>query len=467
MHNYQLLINGKLVSAPDQLEVINPATGKVFASCPKGGLETLNTAVTAAQAAFAAWSNLAIEQRQACLVKLARSLEENIESLATLLTQEQGKPIAESRGEIQGTLAHLYHNAKLDIPIEVLQDDEQALVEVHRSPLGVVAGIIPWNYPIMVALCKLAPAVLAGNTFIWKPAPTTPLTALAIGELCQDIFPAGVVNIVTDNNDLGTKITTHPGIAKVSFTGSTATGKKVMASSASTLKRVTLELGGNDPAIVLSDANVADVAPKLYGAGFGNCGQTCVAMKRLYVHEDLYDEMCDAIAQQAKAAVIGNGLDAETTIGPMQNAQQLEKVIVYLEGAKKDGKIIAGGNVPDREGFFIEPTVVRDISDGTALVDEEPFGPILPIIKNSDVDNVIARANNSVYGLGASVWGSDLNKAKQVAARLKAGSKWVNQHGATLPHIPFGGIKESGIGVEYTEEGLYEFTNIEVIPLLK
>ena len=467
MHAYKLLINGELVTASKQLDVINPATGKVFASCPRGDVGSLNRAVDAAREAFPEWSSQPLEQRQDCLTRLAGALTDVQEQLAMLLTQEQGKPIAESRGEIAGTLEHLFHNAKLQLPVDVLQDDAQALVEVHRAPLGVVAGIIPWNYPIMVALCKLAPAVLAGNTFVWKPAPTTPLTALAIGELCKEIFPAGVINIVTDNNDLGAEITQHPGIDKVSFTGSTATGKKVMQSSASTLKRVTLELGGNDPAVVLDDADVVAIAPKLYAASFGNCGQTCVALKRLYVHEDLYDLMCDEFVALANAAVIGDGLKPETTMGPLQNAQQLEKVIGYLEGARKTGNIITGGNVPDGDGFFMEPTVVRDIKDGDPLVDEEPFGPILPIVKYSDLDDVIDKANQLSYGLGASVWSSDIARAKQVAVRLQAGTKWVNHHGTTLPHIPFGGIKESGIGVEYTEEGLMEFTNIQVINILR
>ena len=462
-----LLIGGEAVDTDARLQVINPATGEVFSDCPRGNAGTLELAVAAAQSAYGNWAIRPIEERQGCLLELADTIEKNLEELAVLLTCEQGKPLAESRGEIQGTLAHLRHNARLEIPVEVLQDDTEALVEVHRTPLGVVAGIIPWNFPIMVALCKLAPAVLAGNSFIWKPAPTTPLTALAIGEYCKDIFPPGVINIVTDNNDLGALITRHPGIAKVSFTGSTATGKKVMESSATTLKRVTLELGGNDPAIVLPDADVTGIAPALYAAGFGNCGQTCVAMKRLYVHDSLYDAMCKEFSRLASEAVLGDGLDPKTTIGPLQNAQQLEKVAGYLQGASKTGTIIAGGTLLDGPGYFMRPTVVRDISDGDPLVDEEPFGPILPIISYTDIDDVICRANGSTYGLGASVWGTDIDQAKQVAARLQAGTKWVNQHGATLPHVPFGGIKESGIGVEYTQEGLLEFTDIQVINVLR
>jgi len=467
MQNYQLLINGELVTTSETLEVINPATGEAFATCPKGNQEILDQAIKAAQNAFPSWSQQPIEERQACLIKLGDALKENLESLAELLTKEQGKPLFESRGEIEGTIAHVYHNAKLQLPVEVIQDDNEALVEVHRTPLGVVAGITPWNFPIMCSLCKLAPAVLAGNTFIWKPASTTPLTALAIGELCQAIFPAGVINILADSSGLGAKVTQHPDIVKVTFTGSTDTGRRVMQASADTLKRVTLELGGNDPAIVLSDANVSEIAPALYRAGFNNCGQTCVAMKRLYVHEDLYDAMCDEFAKLAKAAVVGNGLDPETTMGPIQNAAQRDKVAEFLESAKQTGNIIAGGHLIDGPGFFMEPTVVRDVTDGDMLVDEEPFGPILPIIKFSDTDDVIERANRSPYGLGASVWSSDIAKAKQVAARLQAGTKWVNHHGTTLPHIPFGGIKDSGIGVEYTEEGLLEFTNTEVINILK
>ncbi len=467
MTDFKLLIDGALVDGEAQLDVINPATEEVLVTCPRASVGQLNAAVEAANRAFATWQKQPVKARQEGIARLADALRDNADDLARLLTQEQGKPLPEARAEVGYAEAFLRYYTTLDLPVTVLQDDQDKLVELHRKPLGVVAGITPWNFPLLIAAWKLAPAVLTGNTFILKPAPTTPLTSLRLGEFCKDIFPAGVVNVIVDDNDLGAVLTAHPDIAKVSFTGSTATGKKVMESSASTLKRLTLELGGNDAAIVLDDIEPPKVAKQIFGAAFMNCGQVCLAIKRLYVHESIYDDMCNELARLAEEAVVDDGLKQGTRIGPLQNKQQFEKVKRFLESAKKDGTIIAGGEVLDRSGYFLAPTIVRDIEDGTQLVDEEPFGPILPVIKFEDVENVISRANNSDYGLGGSVWSSDLERARDIAQRMDCGTVWINQHLDFGPAYPFGGAKQSGIGVEFSTEGLYEFTQIQVLNMAR
>lgn len=300
-----------------------------------------------------------------------------------------------------------------------------------------------------------------------KPAPTTPVTTLALGALCNEIFPAGVVNIITDENDLGPFLTNHPNIAKIGFTGSTATGRKIMASAADTLKRLTLELGGNDAGIVLDDVNVPETAEKIFGAAFLNCGQVCLAVKRAYVHESIYDEMAGELRKLADQAVVGDGLEQGVTIGPIQNRQQYEKVKDFLESARQAGKIAAGGDVEDRTGYFVRPTIVTDVTEGDDIVDQEQFGPILPLIKFSDVDDVVACANASEYGLGGSVWSSNVEKATEIAGRIESGSVWVNQHINIGPNIPMAGYKQSGVGVEQSTEGLEEYTQVQVVNVAK
>jgi acyl-CoA reductase-like NAD-dependent aldehyde dehydrogenase len=327
----------------------------------------------------------------------------------------------------------------------------------------VVGAIIPWNFPVLLLTFKVPAALIAGNTVVIKPAPTTPLTSLRVGEIMAEIFPPGVVNIVTDQNDLGAYLTQHPDVAKISFTGSSATGKKVMAAAASTLKRITLELGGNDAAIVLPGADPETVAPGIFGGAFMNAGQVCLAIKRAYVHESIYDEVVDRLAALANAAVVDSGLHQGTTIGPLQNRMQYEKVKDYLEVARKDGRIVAGGEVEDRPGYFIRPTIVADIDDTSRLVAEEQFGPILPVVKYADPEDALKRANASPWGLGGSVWGSDRQKAREIALQMETGTAWINKHLDFGPNIPFGGAKQSGLGVELAEEGLAAFTQVHVI----
>lgn len=463
MSDYKMLIGGRLVDGDHAMDVINPATEEAFATVARASQRQADEAIEAAATAFPGWAETPMAERQAKVSQLADAIVANAEALARALTQEQGKPLAEAQGEIAWAEGYLRHYATLEIAERTIQDDASGLIQVRRKPLGVVAGIIAWNFPLLVACWKIGPAVIAGNTIVLKPAPTTPVTALMLGELCQAIFPAGVVNIITDANDLGGYLTADPRIAKVGFTGSTATGKKIMASAADGLKRLTLELGGNDPGIVLDDVDVRAAAQGIFNAAFLNCGQVCLAIKRAYVHDSIYDAMCDELARLAEAAVVDDGLAQGAQIGPIQNKAQYEKVKAFLDSARKDGTIVAGGEIIDRAGYFLRPTIVRDVTDGDAIVDEEQFGPILPVIRYSDIDDVVARANASPYGLGASVWSRDVDRALTVANRIESGSVWVNQHIAIGPHIPMAGVKSSGLGVEQSEEGLAEYTQLSVI----
>ncbi|MBL6751007.1 MAG: aldehyde dehydrogenase family protein [Nevskia sp.] len=463
MSDFKLLINGRLVPGDSTMPVLNPATDQPVAECPRGSEAQINAAVAAAKAAFPAWSRTTVEERRAALLKLAAALEARSDEFAELLTQEQGKPLAEAKGEITFTLMFIRAFAEMDLKPQVIEETANARIEAHRRPLGVVACIIPWNFPVLLAAGKFSPALLAGNTLVIKPAATTPLTTLKLGELFQQFFPAGVVNIVTDANDLGNVLTKHPDVRKVSFTGSTATGKKVMASAADTIKRVTLELGGNDAAIVLGDVDPAKTAPALFGAAFWNCGQVCLAVKRLYVHESIYDQMCEELAKLADASIVGNGMEEGVQIGPLQNRAQFEKVKALLAETKAKGGVIAGGQVPDGAGYFIRPTIVRDVKEGDRIVDEEQFGPILPVIKYSDPEDALNRANASYYGLGGSVWGRDDTQTASLAARMEAGTVWINKHLEIAPNVPFGGAKQSGLGVEFAKQGLEEFTQLQVI----
>lgn len=460
---FQLLINGEAVPGTSSFDVINPATGEAFAQCPKADEAQLNAAVAAAKAAFPAWSALPVEQRAAKIEALAAGLEARAGEFASLLTSEQGKPLDQAMGEVIGSTFILRAFRDMRLEPKVLRDTGGNKVIEHRTPLGVVAAITPWNFPVILMMNKLGPALLAGNTVVIKPAPTTPLTSLLFGELCREVLPAGVVNVITDQNDLGAVLTAHPDVAKIAFTGSTATGKKVMASAAAMVKRVTLELGGNDAAIVLDDVDPRLVAKKVYDGAMTNAGQICVAIKRAYVPSELYDEFCDEIARLANEAVVDDGAKQGTTVGPIQNKMQFDKVVSLLEDAATRGKVIAGGKPLDRPGYFIPPTIVRDLPEDAPLVREEQFGPVLPVLKYDEIEDVIARANDSEFGLGGTVWGKDVNRATEVAKRIDTGTVWVNQHLAIDPNIPFRGSKQSGLGGELGEAGLEEYTQAHIV----
>ena len=387
-----------------------------------------------------------------------------MDELAFLVTREQGKPLANARSEIAASLRQVDYFGAATLDDEVLRDDATGRVVVRREPVGVVGAITVWNYPILTAMFKIVPSLVAGNVVVVKPSPFTPLATLRLGELVQEVLPPGVVSVVSGTDELGPALTSHPGVHKISFTGSVATGKKVMASAAGTLKRVTLELGGNDPGIVLDDVDPAKVGADLFWAGFSNSGQVCAALKRMYVPESRFDAICEAVAAEAATVVVGPGLSDGVKAGPVQNKPQLERVRQLTAGAlAAGGEAFFTGEVPEGPGYWFPTTLVRGVSEGVPLVDEEPFGPVLPILPYRDLDEAVERANATDYGLGASVWSSDVDRATAVAERLDAGSVWVNQHPVVSATIPFGGIKQSGIGVEGSRHGLLAYTDIRVL----
>jgi len=459
---HTMTIDGKAVKGSKTTGVINPATGKVFAEVPDCTKTELDQAMNAAAHAFPSWSK-DIAARRKVLNECAAALQQPPEGLARMLTQEQGKPLDKAGQEIMGTSMWCAYTASLDLPAEVLQNNPQGRIEIRRKPLGVVAAITPWNYPLMLGMWKIAPALLAGNTIVLKPSPYTPITTLMLGEILRDIVPPGVLNVISGGDELGSWMTSHPIPRKISFTGSVETGKKVAAAAAPDLKRVTLELGGNDAAIVLSDVDLASVAPKIFWGAMENSGQICSAIKRVYVPQEMYAPMLEMLGELAKGVKVGNGLEAGTQMGPINNRPQFERVTELVEDAKKHGaKIISGGAV-GKEGYFFAPTIVGNISDGVRLVDEEQFGPALPIIPYKDVADAVKRANATHYGLSGSVWSKDSDRGAEVAAQLECGSAWVNQHLAIAPNLPFGGAKWSGIGVENGPWGLLGFTEIQVV----
>lgn len=464
---FRLLINGELVSGPASLDVVNPATGTVFATCARAGEAELEAAVGAAKRAFPGWAATPWPDRAVQLARLADGIDARAEEFAALLTSEQGKPLDQARFEVMVSAAAFRYFGALELVPKILIDESETQVIEHYAPLGVVAAITPWNFPLILLSVKLAAALATGNTVVAKPAPTTPLSTLLLGEVAAPILPKGVLNIIVDQNDLGARLSSHSDIAKVTFTGSTATGRKVMQGAAATLKRLTLELGGNDAAILLDDVDIEEVAPKIFSAATVNAGQVCMAAKRIYVPRAKYDGLCDALVKLAGEAVVGDGHDPQTTIGPIQNRMQFDKVLDLIEDSRQHGTVIAGGERLDRPGFFIPPTIVRDLPDDARLVQEEQFGPVIPVLAYDDIDDVIARANDSEFGLAGTVWGKDTARAIEVAKRIDSGTIWINKHLDLRFDIPFGGAKQSGIGREQGEDGLKEFVDARVINVAK
>jgi acyl-CoA reductase-like NAD-dependent aldehyde dehydrogenase len=463
---YGLIIGGEKVATAETTEVRDPATGEIVGECPVATRADLDRAVEAARKAYKSWSGSSDDERKAAVARIADAIHANMEELAELLTREQGKPLngMGSRFELHGAEAWARHTGSLDLPVEVLSDDETGRVELHRKPLGVVGSITPWNFPVLIAIWHILPAIRTGNTVVINPSPYTPLSTIRLVELLNDVLPPGVLNVVAGRDDLGQMMTEHPDIQKIVFTGSCPTGKKVMQTAAATLKRVTLELGGNDAGIVLPDAKPKEIAEGLFWGAFINNGQTCAALKRLYVPDAIYDEVCETLVDYAANVPVGNGLDENSVLGPIQNKMQYDKVVDLVEDAKRNGaRVLCGGEAPGGDGFFYPVTIMADATDGMRIVDEEQFGPVLPIIRYTNLDDAIARANGLDVGLGGSAWSPDVDKAKAVAARLECGTAWVNSHGAIKPFAPFGGVKGSGIGVEFGKLGLEEYTSVQVV----
>ncbi len=464
--NYKMVINGELVSTEKTLPVYNPATKGVIAQVPDCPKEFLEAAVAGSKTAFKSWSKTSFEERKAAVSKLAAALEANAEEFMALLTREQGKPRGGAEWEVLGSAAWLGAIADQKLEDEVVEDSAERSVVTRFSPLGVVGAIVPWNFPLLLAVWKIAPALMAGCTIVVKPSPYTPLCDLKFAEMAKDILPPGVLNCVSGGNEQGQWLTEHKDIAKIAFTGSTATGRKVMGACAGTIKRVTLELGGNDPAIVLPDVDPKEVAPQLFWAAFQNNAQFCNSTKRLYIHDSVYDEVRDAMVEYINNEVIvGDGANADTTLGPIQNTMQYEKVQMYFNDCKKNGFSFATGGEIDTNanGWFVPVTLVDNPPEDSRIVSEEPFGPILPLLRWSDEDDVVARANDTIYGLGASIWGKDPKATQRIAEQIEAGTVWINEVHQYSPAQAFGGHKQSGLGCENSLHGLMEYTNWKTI----
>ena len=432
----------------------------------------MERAIESAKTAYKSWQTF--EERAAylqCSVITCRTTAE----FAKALTIEQGKPLAGfATGEVMSTVRKCHGLSEQNLlKPEVVSEDKRGRVELHYVPRGVVGGITPWNFPMSMAANKLFPAVITGNTVVLKPSPHTPLTTVMMGEIAAQAFPPGVMNIISGGNDLGRWIVEHPDIVHISFTGSAATGKNIMQTAAGTLKKLTLELGGNDAAIVMPETNIDEVAPEIFGHAMFNSGQTCVAIKRVFVHESQYEDMVQKIGKVASEATVGDGLEDGIAYGPMNNEMQLKRIEMLVDDAKKSGgRIITGGErpvIPGKEGgFYYKPTIVAVLTDEDRLVKEEQFGLALPILKYKDVDEALERANASEYGLGGSVWGPDAEKAAEVAVQLESGQSWVNQHLSGNANAPFGGVKSSGIGREGGGAiGLKEFVDVKSLYVKK
>ena len=438
--------------------ILDPATGQAVSEAPVHTVEDLEAAIAAATAAQPAWAALGHDARSAALMKAADAVERSAEELAQLLSREQGKPLngPNARFEVGACAAWLRATAATPLDPETVVDDGETRAELHYRPIGVVGAIGPWNWPMMITVWQIAPALRMGNAVVVKPSEYTPLSVLALASIINQELPEGLLSVVSGGRDVGARLAEHPSIGKVMFTGSTATGKAIIRSSADTVKRLTLELGGNDAGIVLPDSDPKAIAEGLFWGAFINTGQTCAALKRLYVHESQYEAVCSELVAVAQAMPMGNGLDENNVLGPLQNRQQYDIVARLVESAKESGaRVLLGGN-PDagQPGNFYPTTLVADIDNDNPLVAEEQFGPALPIIKYSTVDEAVAKANGLDVGLGASVWSSDLNAAREVASRIQAGTVWINKHGAVDPRVPFGGAKQSGYGLEFGAEGL-------------
>ncbi|KAA9154536.1 aldehyde dehydrogenase family protein [Microbacterium lushaniae] len=439
-------------------EIRDAATREVIGRAPVHSVDDLDAAIARAKAAQPAWEAKGHDERSRLLLAAADRVDAAADALARLLSREQGKPLngPNARFEVGACSAWLRTAATTPLEPQVVVDDGEVYAELVYRAAGVVGAIGPWNWPMMIAIWQVAPALRMGNTVVVKPSEYTPLSVLSLLAVLNDALPEDVLIGISGDREVGARLASHPDIDKVMFTGSTATGRKIIESSAGNLARLTLELGGNDAGIVLADADPQAIAEGLFWGAFINTGQTCAALKRLYVHDSIYEDVVSALGALAEQVPMGLGLDEENVLGPLQNRQQFDIVSRLVEDAKaQGGRVVAGGApAPELGELFYRTTIVADVADGVALVDEEQFGPALPVIRYTDVDEAIASANRLDVGLGASVWSSDRDEARRVAARMQAGTVWINSHGGVHPMIPFGGVKGSGYGLEFGVEGL-------------
>ncbi|KAK5988245.1 Putative aldehyde dehydrogenase FUS7 [Cladobotryum mycophilum] len=462
------VIDGKLVATTDTRHGINPANQQLLPPVPVSTSDDVDRAVDAAKRAAPGWAQTPISERREKMVQFSRAISSHSEGFANMLVLEQGKPLDFAKREANIAASLLEGCSKLNFEEEfVVQDTDSRRIVTRYVPVGVSVGIVPWNFPVSLTIVKLGPALLAGSPIILKPSPFTPYAGLKIVELAQQFFPPGVVQALSGDDSLGPMLTAHPGIDHVSFTGSTQTGIKVMQSCAPTLKRVTLELGGNDPAIICADVDIATVAPKVAALAFANSGQVCVAIKRVYVHSSIYKEFLTAMTNYVKTFVVGDGLNQSTTMGPVQNSMQYEKLKQLVASIEEGNLKIATGDIkttfPDGKGYFMNPVIVDNPPDSSKIVVEEPFGPALPVMQWDTEEEVVRRANDSESGLGASVWSRDITQANRIGNQIQAGNIWINTHLELQANAAFGGHKRSGIGAELGVDGVKAYCNVQTI----
>ncbi len=469
-------------SADGTMEVVNPATLDVVGVVTDSKKGTIDNAIASASNAFPSWSGTPLAERRAALMRISEAIVDGIELLTELLVSEVGKPTAQARREVKGAAATFRHYAEAPFePISHLLSDntcvegppaEDAKTLLESVPVGPSALILPWNYPLTVFAWKCAPALLAGNPIVVKPAPTAPLAVSRACFIASEHLPEGAVNVVTGLDDAGRRLVSSPDIAKVSFTGHIETGREVMCGASGTLKAVTLELGGNDPAIIMDDFDMSKLG-SVFWSSFTNAGQICIAIKRLYVHDAIYDEFVGKYVETASNLLVGDPSLSDTQMGPIQNLYQEKRIEMLVDDALDNGaKALVGGKTPIPEqfgpgmfGFFYPPTVLVDVVDDMRSVAEEQFGPVVPIMSFSDIDDAVEAANATEYGLGASVWSADAKKALDIAGRLEAGTVWINKHAAIDLAVPFGGFRQSGLGKELGLEGLAGYTRTKAIHL--
>lgn len=466
----QMWIGGNETAAVSEgwIPVINPATGAEIDRVPDGKGEDVDMAVGVAESAFDSWSEKTVRERGNVLLRGAVRVRENLDEMSRLLTTEQGKPLNESMDEVRGFANILEYYAGISAAMsgDLHRLGNSGDVLVFREPLGVCGAIIPWNMPVLIMGWKIGPALLAGNPMVLKPASKTPLTNLSLARILESAgLPAGVLNIVTGSGEsAGEAIARHPSIKKISFTGDARTGLIVRKLACDHLKEVTLELGGSDPMIVWKDADLEDAIAGAIRGRFYNCGQTCTAVKRLYVHKEIEKKFLSGLIRAVESLKVGNGLSPGVDMGPLCGPLPLERIEHFMKDVHSDshGKIVCGGHSlsgPEYDrGFFYAPTIVTEPSPDCVLLHEEVFGPVLPVICVPDLESAIWHANNTRYGLGASIWTRDINVAREVFSRVKAGLVWVNRHLLVPPEVPFGGVRESGIGRENGYDAFYSYT---------